>query len=140
MRTSAKLLFALLLPLAACRRGAPLPVALAPDDMCAYCKMAVSEKAYAAEFLSRDGDAVKFDDIGCMRKYVAARQNRAEIDAVYVMTVDEKQWRKAEEAFFVRSDRFHTPMGGGIVAFRVRARAEAEAGAGKVLSWADVQP
>jgi copper chaperone NosL len=54
------------LSLAACGNAASEPVDLAEEDMCAFCKMAISERRYAAEFLNRDGDAFKFDDVGCL--------------------------------------------------------------------------
>jgi copper chaperone NosL len=120
--------------------GAPKfePVEIAVEDMCALCKMAISEKQYAAEFISRDGDAFKFDDIGCMANYVAEKKVE-DVAAYYVVDFDSKQWLKAEEANFVASPNFHTPMSGGIVAFRDRSRAEASAAAnqGRLISFAE---
>lgn len=114
------------------------PVEIATEDMCALCKMAISEKQYAAEFINRDGDVFKFDDIGCMANYIAEKKVE-DIAAYYVMDFDSKQWLKAEEANFVSSSKFHTPMGGGIVAFKDRSRAEAAAAAnqGRQISFAE---
>jgi copper chaperone NosL len=111
--------------------GAPKlePVEIAAEDMCAFCKMAISEKQYAAEFLDRDGDAHKFDDIGCMANYIVEKKAGDSIAAIYVMDFDSKHWLKAEEASLVASPNFHTPMGGGMVAFKDRSRAEATAAA-----------
>jgi copper chaperone NosL len=121
--------------------GAPKfePVEIAAEDMCALCKMAISEKQYASEFLNRDGDAFKFDDIGCMANYVAEKIPRDTIAAFYVVDFDSKQWLKAEEAVFVASPNFHTPMSGGMVAFTHRSRAEAAAAAnqGRQISFAE---
>jgi copper chaperone NosL len=89
--------------------------------------MAISEKKYAAEFLNRDGDVFKFDDIGCMANYIVEKKARDSIAAYYVVDFDSKQWLKAEEASLVASPNFHTPMGWGMVAFKDRSRAEATA-------------
>lgn len=125
--------------LASC--GAPKfePVEIAVEDMCAFCKMAISEKQYAAEFLNRDGDVFKFDDIGCMANYVVEKKAGDSIAAYYVVDFDTKQWLKAEEASLVASPNFHTPMGGGMVAFKDRSRAEAAAAAsqGRLISFAE---
>jgi copper chaperone NosL len=114
------------------------PVEIAAEDVCAFCKMAISEKQYAAEFINRDGDVFKFDDIGCMANYVAERKIE-DIAAYYVVDFDSKQWLKAEEANFVISPKFHTPMGGGIVAFKDGSRAEtaATANQGRQVSFAE---
>jgi copper chaperone NosL len=121
--------------------GAPKfePVEIAAEDMCAFCKMAISERQYAAEFLNRDGDVFKFDDIGCMANYVAEKQARDSVAAFYVVDFDSKRWLKAEEASFLASPNFHTPMGGGMVAYKDRSRAEAAAASnqGRLISFAE---
>jgi copper chaperone NosL len=119
--------------------GAPKfePVEIAAEDMCAFCKMAISEKQYAAEFLNRDGDVFKFDDIGCMANYVAEKKVRDAVAVFYVADFDSKRWLKAEEANLIISPNFHTPMGGGMVAFKDGSRAEAAAAAnqGRLISF-----
>jgi copper chaperone NosL len=121
--------------------GAPKfePVEIAAEDMCAFCKMAISERQYAAEFLNRDGDVFKFDDIGCLANYVAEKQARDSVAAFYVVDFDSKRWLKAEEASFLASPNFHTPMGGGMVAYKDRSRAEAAAASnqGRLISFAE---
>jgi copper chaperone NosL len=113
--------------LAACQKAAFAPVALAAEDMCAMCKMAISEKRFAAEFIDRDGQAFKFDDIRCMVDYIKSRQRRADLAATYLMDFDSRQWIKAETAHCVQSAEIKTPMGGGIIAFQDAASAEAAA-------------
>jgi copper chaperone NosL len=114
-------------------------VEISAEDMCAFCKMAISERQYAAEFLNRDGDVFKFDDIGCMANYVAEKQAGDSVAAFYVVDFDSKRWLKAEEASFIASPNFHTPMGGGMVAYKDRSRAEAAAAAnrGRLISFAE---
>ena len=126
--------------LASCQKSATEPVAIAQEDMCRYCKMAISEKRYAAEFIDRDGGAFKFDDIGCMIKFIKGQQNKDQIAAYFVMDFDERQWIKAADAYFVRSSEFKTPMDGSIVAFKEEAKAAAAASKyqGKLLRFTDL--
>jgi copper chaperone NosL len=110
--------------LANCQKRAVEPVALAPEDMCAYCKMAISEKRYAAELVDSEEQAFKFDDIGCMANFVKGKKNTAKIVAYFVMDFDDRQWIKAESADYVRSSELATPMNGGIIAFKNQAKAQ----------------
>jgi copper chaperone NosL len=50
-----------------------IPVDIDPGDMCQSCKMAISQKKYAAEFVDKDGGVFKFDDIGCMFRFAKQR-------------------------------------------------------------------
>ena len=110
--------------LAGCGKPKFEPVEIAAEDMCAFCKMAISEKQYAAEFLNQDGAVFKFDDIGCLVNQLKTRQNRHDIAAFFVVDYDARQWVNAERAYFVRSEEFKTPMSGRIVAFKDRSKAE----------------
>ena len=58
-----------------CQTRAFEPVAIVPEDMCSYCKMAISEKRYAAELIDSEGQAFKFDDIGCMVNFTKSPKN-----------------------------------------------------------------
>ncbi len=116
------------------------PVALAPEDMCAYCKMAISEKRYAAELIDSEGQAFKFDDIGCMVNFIKSRKNTTKVVAYFVMDFDERQWTKADDAYYVRSSEITTPMNGGIIAFKNQAKAQEAIGKyhGKLLRFKDI--
>jgi copper chaperone NosL len=113
-----------LLLLVGCETSNVEPVALAPEDMCSYCKMVISEKRYAAELIDSEGQAFKFDDIGCMANFLKNKKNTAKIVAHFVMDFDERQWIKAEEAYYVRSSELATPMNGGLIAFKDRSKAQ----------------
>jgi copper chaperone NosL len=109
----------------ACHGGPLKPVALEPDDMCSYCKMAISSKRYAAEFIDREGQAFKFDDIGCMISYINDKKDRDAIAVAYVNDFNNSEWLRAEEGHYLRSNSFDTPMSFGIVAFKDTAEADA---------------
>ena len=104
--------------------------------MCAYCRMAISQKQFAAEALDPDREPLKFDDIGCMLRYRARAEQKPA--AVFVVDYETRQWIAADNASFVRGSRIATPMGGGILAFGDRSRAEAAARelGGEVLPFA----
>jgi copper chaperone NosL len=117
-------------------------VDILPEDMCSQCRMAISEKRCAVAFIDEEGAALKFDDLACMASYLQARRDRSRITAYFVADYEGNGWIKAEEAFFVRSQQIRTPMGGGVVAFKDRARAEAAAAKyqGEVLRFTQVLP
>lgn len=129
-----------LLLLVACQSADLKPVNIATEDMCAFCKMAISEKRYAIEFIDQDGTPFKFDDIDCLRHYLERQQKKGTVAAYFVMNLDSRDWVKAEQAHYVRSSAFKTPMSGGIVAFK-DARKAKEAVAqyeGELLSFRDI--
>lgn len=136
-RTAA--MFSLLL-LMACATSTIEPVALAPEDMCSYCRMAISEARYAAELVNQDGQALKFDDIGCMVNFVEYKKNTTKPAGYFVMDFDERQWIKAEDAFYVYSSELSTPMMGGGVAFKDKSKAETAAARyhGQLLRFKDL--
>jgi copper chaperone NosL len=134
------LLLCLLFVLANCQKRAVEPVALAPEDMCSYCKMAISEKQYAAEFIDSDGQAFKFDDIGCMTNFIESKKSATKPAAYFVVDFNERQWVKADDAYYVRSAELSTPMNGGIIAFKDKSKAEEAVGKyhGQLLNFKDI--
>jgi copper chaperone NosL len=123
-----------------CQKRTVEPVAIAPEDMCAYCKMAISEKQYAAELIDGEGQASKFDDIGCLLNFVKKRSISVSASSFFVMDFDQRQWIKADSAYYVRSSELTTPMNGGIIAFKDQSKAQEAAGKyhGKVLRFKEL--
>jgi copper chaperone NosL len=126
--------------LAGCQKGEAEPVSIAPEDMCAYCKMAISEKRYAAQFVDRDGQPFKFDDIGCMINFANDKRSKDEIAAYFVMDFDERQWVRAENAYYITSTELKTPMDGHAAAFKDEAKAREAAARfhGELLGFSDL--
>ncbi len=126
--------------MAACQSRKPRPVEIEASDMCSFCRMAISEKQYAAEFVDREGNLFKFDDIGCMLRFVRERNLKSEAAAHFVVDYERRDWLEGEKAYYLKSEAIHSPMGGGLVAFRERAKAEEYAAklSGKVLKFDDV--
>jgi copper chaperone NosL len=125
--------------LAACGEADIKPVAIVAEDMCAHCRMVISEKRYAAELIRQDGEPVKFDDIRCLIHYVEGKREKDRVAGYYVMDFDSQAWVKAEQALFLRSSAFKTPMGGGIVAFeKSRAQAVVARYEGELIGFANL--
>ena len=126
--------------LANCQKRTVEPVAIASEDMCSYCRMAISEKQYAAELIDGDGQASKFDDIGCLINFIKKRSINVSASTFFVMDFDQRQWIKADNAYYVRSSELTTPMNGGIIAFKDQSKAQAAAGRyhGKLLRFEDL--
>jgi hypothetical protein len=93
------------------RRSEALPTG--PQDVvwdhtqCAECRMSVSERAYAAQLQTTDGQVLNFDDPGCLFQY--ERHNQVAFHAVYYRHVQEDRWLAEAEAAFVASGP--SPMG-----------------------------
>jgi copper chaperone NosL len=98
------------------------PVDVYPEDMCAYCRMAVSDQRFAAEIISETRDVFKFDDIGCMENF-QKKSASLKLAAQFVKDYETKKWVPLEDATIVNTNMF-TPMGSGKVAFSDRSKAE----------------
>ena len=124
MRTLLALGLVILLA-AACNSGPDLdqpPTIRYGEDSCERCLMIINEARFAAAYVTADGTARRFDDIGGMLAYDA--EMHEDVAVYWVHDFDSEEWLKAEEAHFVKSDEQITPMGFGIVAFDDHAQAE----------------
>ncbi len=66
---------------------------------CAECRMAVSERAFAAQLQIDDGRVLDFDDPGCLFLYLESAE--ASPHALYFHHVREDRWLKAPDVAFV---------------------------------------
>lgn len=107
------------------------------EDICQRCSMIINEARYAAAYVTEDGQARRFDDIGGMVAYTAEVAD--DVAVFWVHDFDSEEWLKAEEAHYVMGDHI-TPMGFGTIAFAQRDRAEAWAAeqGGMVMTFADL--
>ncbi|HVR30023.1 MAG TPA: nitrous oxide reductase accessory protein NosL [Thermoanaerobaculia bacterium] len=114
--------------------GAGPPEITLDRTACAECGMLISEPGYAAAYAAGRTTRV-FDDIACLLRALdeheldlVARAGDAEGEGGATAQVwlygDDSRWIAGDAAFFVRSDRLETPMGGGIKAVADRAAAE----------------
>lgn len=108
------------------------------EDVCDLCHMIINEARFAAAYVTRQGEVRRFDDIGDLVAYHAAHAEA--VAAFWVHDYDTEEWLRAEQATFVVSDAFHTPMGHGIVAVADAARAQELAASveGRVVAFTDL--
>jgi copper chaperone NosL len=87
----------------AINRSESLPTGPVPvvwnKTVCAECRMAVSERGYAAQLQTRDHQVLDFDDPGCLFRYV--EQNAPSIHEIYFHHLREERWLSREQVAFV---------------------------------------
>jgi len=88
------------------------------EDVCERCKMIISEKNFATQYVLGGGKDIKFDDVGCMIEYM--RENpgdREDFLGAYVRDYDSGDWIDARKAYYFQGGDIKSPMGFGIAAF-----------------------
>jgi copper chaperone NosL len=90
------------------------PVDLYPEDQCAQCRMAVSNEAFASEIIAQNGEVFKFDDLGCLEKFLKEKSGLA-VAAMYVKDYQTRAWLSKDKSVIVQTS-LKTPMGSGKVA------------------------
>lgn len=121
MKNANLLIVALLLT--GCGSPEMKPVDIYPEDMCSHCRMAISDQSFSSEIMTENGEAFKFDDVGCMEAF-RKESPGLRAPATFVKDFDTKRWLRFEEAAIAQTD-VKTPMGSGRVAFADPARARA---------------
>lgn len=124
MRRAAHLAVSCLLT-AACADGAAGPVAIAAGaDLCASCRMAVVSTRTAAEIVAPGDEPLIFDEVGCLRDYLARAPLAADAVA-YVADHRTGAWVDARAAVYTRTTA-STPMGSGLLAHADAASRDAD--------------
>jgi copper chaperone NosL len=129
--------FAILFCVAGCGGGPLEPAELVlNEEACSLCRMAVSQRPFAAQAVTRSGRTDFFDDIGCLVRW-AAEHPPTPKTALFVVDHETGAWLNATIAHYVRSESLDTPMSSGLAAFGKQARAAAAAKPlkGRVLDW-----
>ena len=100
---------------AGCAGGRPEPSDIRlGSDACASCRMTLLSLKTAAQVISPGGEPLTFDDIGCLRDYIAASPLPDEPTA-FVADHRTGAWVEAAYAVYTQT-REPTPMGSGLVA------------------------
>ena len=122
-RTSARdgagaaLLVAALLASGSCAGTAPAPAALDPTtELCASCRMPVSDPRLAAQIVAPGEEPRFFDDIGCLRDSLAGNHPLSRHAALYVADHRTKEWIPAARARYTICPGVATPMGSHLLA------------------------
>ncbi|MBP8272856.1 MAG: nitrous oxide reductase accessory protein NosL [Acidobacteria bacterium] len=114
MRRAWVLLVALV---ASCAPAATVPVTFdAAHEACAFCRMTGSNGRAAGQLVTPGEEPLFFDDIGCLRDYLA-KTPAAKGAVAFVTDYTTREWLRADEAIFVMQPTVETPMGSHLTAF-----------------------
>ncbi len=88
-------------------------------DPCQFCKMTIMEPGFASELVTKKGKVFKFDDLSCMIKYMKIEQTSIE-DHAYVLVnmYGSNEFLNVQDAVFLHSESFKSPMRGDVAAFK----------------------
>ena len=116
-RHPALALAALLALLAGCG-GAPAgPAELdTKHEQCAFCRMGVSDRRFAAQLTAPGAEPKFFDDAGCLRDWLKEPTEKAPWTA-WVSDHRTKTFVPAATAVYAKSPTVQTPMSSGILAW-----------------------
>lgn len=111
------LIIGLMVVLAACGGTNYEPQAINEEtDRCEICNMAIGDNQFATQIITKEGQSLKFDDIGDMYKWMT--NNGAEnIGAAFVRDYHSMNWIRMEDAYYVYDPSIRTPMAYGVLSF-----------------------
>jgi len=119
----------------------PEPFVLGTDE-CVTCKMGVVDLKFGGEILTRKGKVYKFDDIGCMIRYMKSGiLNPHDIEQTLVMNYEKRnEFINVDDAVLIASPLTRSPMGFNLAAFTNRDAAAKyiEGTTGKIFSWSEL--
>lgn len=111
------LLLVVLILISACGKEKYEPQPINPEvDICVVCKMAIKDDQYPTQIITKDGQSLKFDDLGDMNKW-KEENGEDTIGASFVRDYHSLQWIRYEKAYYVYDSSIQTPMAYGIVSF-----------------------
>ena len=122
-----------------CSPNGPEPIIL-HKDMCSHCKMAISDGHFGGEVITDKGRVYKFDDLYCLREFLAEKKD-IKINKNFIHDyLHENQLIPAETAYFVKSGLFKSPMGGNTAGFSKKEDAEKISSEknGEVFTWSEI--
>ncbi|RPJ54104.1 MAG: hypothetical protein EHM24_32145, partial [Acidobacteria bacterium] len=85
----------------ACASGPPRPATLdTANDACSHCRMAVSDRHFAAQIVAAGEEPLFFDDLGCLRSYVREHREMSPRAAIYVADHRTTDWVEGRMAVY----------------------------------------
>ncbi len=130
----------LLISITSCN-SSPDAIILGKDN-CSYCKMPFSDARFGAELITSKGRVYKFDDAHCLFAFIDENSGivKGNSKIYFVDFADKHAFLPAQNAMYLKSDAFHTPMNGNIAAFQSpdSLRAAIQKFPGIMLTWNDL--
>jgi copper chaperone NosL len=111
-------LAALLLAATSCSPSGPPPPAPldTANEACRHCRMMVSDARFAAQLVAPGEEPLFFDDIGCLRDFLAENPQKKAAFTAYVTDHRTREWVLADQAVFTRVESLGTPMDSHLIA------------------------
>jgi copper chaperone NosL len=123
MNTFSLILFTTVISLFACSHQ-PKPIQYG-RDACDFCKMTIMDKRFASEIMTKKGKPYKFDDLLCTVNFLnEGKVASDDIACVYVTNFDNSEFVNVSEAYFFKYEKYRSPMGGNVAAFKTREQLE----------------
>jgi copper chaperone NosL len=105
------------------------------SDVCHLCKMGIADSKFGSEIITSKGKIYKFDDIGCMIRFMKADgiEKKNISRAVVVNYEKQNDFIDTDKAVLIISENTKSPMGFNIGAFSSKeSLSKIE---GKIFSW-----
>lgn len=93
------------------------------NDKCDICQIGVMDNQFTTEIILESGKALKFDDIGCMYKWMEINSGEKTKEK-FVRDYDSKDWVSLEDATYVYDKTITTPMAYNVISFENKKDAE----------------
>lgn len=110
-------------------------------DICHLCKMGIADVRFGSELITDKGKIYKFDDIGCMIRFMkAGGVEQKNISRTVVVNYEKKnEFLDSDKAVLLKSELTKSPMGFNLAAFSNREAAIKLVGTnGKIISWKEL--
>jgi copper chaperone NosL len=116
-RAATALPAAMIVVFAACSRGARPPEQLdTRNDLCASCRMPVSDPHLAGQIVAPGEEPRFFDDLACLRERLARQPRLPHGAALYVADHRTGAWVPADRALYTLCPAVSTPMSSHLLA------------------------
>jgi len=116
----------LCLALASCGNDSAPEELVEGRDLCASCRMPVSDRRFAAQITAPGELPLFFDETGCLGEFVKGRQVKAPAAIAWVADHRTKAWVRADRAVYTRVPTLETPMNHKLLAHESAASRDAD--------------
>lgn len=96
-------------------------------DVCAHCKMVISDPKFGAEMITKKGKVYKFDSAECLMDFISEEQHQAQSTDAQLLVINfakPQTFIDAKTAFYLKDKGYKSPMGGGIAPFETEMLAD----------------
>lgn len=94
------------------------------NDGCYFCKMTIVDKIHGSELITDKGKVFKFDATECMLNYLEENKDQPVSSLLTNYYEAPSEFVNVEEATFLISKNFPSPMGANLTAFKTKESAE----------------